>query len=610
MTLSYMRRVLFVGPDPEGVGRALKEEGLEVHAIVGDAALEDARSYFDSATCARTQVWPFAEGYFDCILLNETALLAECLVSSAGKVLPLLSEWGAVYISTPEGAAEALALLPEMGLQYYAGWRINEGGVSIMMGDGERASATTVMAVRSAYDPLPHARALFKSHGPLSSLEVLTNIPEHLLADPETLGYVYAEKQLCMLAYDRKAGEEDRISRFATAQRAFYDATNRVPHCRQAYMCHAEFWRTMGDEDMAARLMRNINHVAPEEGAGPQDAPRGVAERREEMAPVWEGHIPAPNILFICHDFPDFGLDTLNDGLCTVLGPEHLFEFPWKPTLHGHAPTDATNYPCTFDHPGEPRDIQWVRQRLHDGFFDLVFYADTLRRLDRDMVRALMPAVGDTPFFIIDTWDEAGDYLKDLLAYTGRESALAYFKREMLACGRYPPNTFPMPFSYADMHVPADISGQRTDPLFWAGKCQDGGRRLYLEYLAGNIGLDVNRWYTPEEYAHIDHALMGLNFFGLGFDTVRYWELPAHGCMLLSERSPLRLPHNYREGESAVFFGDLPELEEKLEYYLDHPGEAAAIGRQGHKHFKRHHTASARARQLLGYVEQVVREGR
>ena len=45
---------------------------------------------------------------------------------------------------------------------------------------------------------------------------------------------------------------------------------------------------------------------------------------------------------------------------------------------------------------------------------------------------------------------------------------------------------------------------------------------------------------------------------------------------------------------------------EKLAYYLDHPEETTAIAAAGHAHLRRYHTASARAGQLLGRIEQVL----
>ena len=97
---------------------------------------------------------------------------------------------------------------------------------------------------------------------------------------------------------------------------------------------------------------------------------------------------------------------------------------------------------------------------------------------------------------------------------------------------------------------------------------------------------------------------MGISLPGNGFDTVRYWELPAHGVLLLSERLPLAIPHDFVDGKHAVFFDTVAELRDKADYYLAHPQEAIAIARSGHAYLLEHHTGSARARQCLGQIQQ------
>ena len=157
-----------------------------------------------------------------------------------------------------------------------------------------------------------------------------------------------------------------------------------------------------------------------------------------------------------------------------------------------------------------------------------------------------------------------------------------------------------------DRLVPERIDTPRTQDMFWAGKRLFGTRSLYLDYLQTR-GHDLNRRYSQEEYrAAIRNARVGLSIFGFGYDTVRYWELPAHGVMLLAERPPIRIPHNFVDGESALFFDDLPELEERLADALAHPQECAEIARAGAAHFRKYHTASARARQLLGRLEALL----
>jgi spore maturation protein CgeB len=79
--------------------------------------------------------------------------------------------------------------------------------------------------------------------------------------------------------------------------------------------------------------------------------------------------------------------------------------------------------------------------------------------------------------------------------------------------------------------------------------------------------------------------------------------------MLLAERPPLRIPGNFVDGRSAVLFGDLPELLDKLLHYRAHPEEVERIAEAGYRHFLAHHTTSARARQFLGHLERRLQWG-
>jgi spore maturation protein CgeB len=96
---------------------------------------------------------------------------------------------------------------------------------------------------------------------------------------------------------------------------------------------------------------------------------------------------------------------------------------------------------------------------------------------------------------------------------------------------------------------------------------------------------------------------VGLDLFGFGFDTVRYWELPALGCLLLAERRPIELPFDFVDGRHALLFEDLAELEDRLAWCGAHADAVTELARAGYAHFHRHHTESARARQFVAMAE-------
>ncbi len=128
--------------------------------------------------------------------------------------------------------------------------------------------------------------------------------------------------------------------------------------------------------------------------------------------------------------------------------------------------------------------------------------------------------------------------------------------------------------------------------------------RLYPEHVEAALGISLGTSYRQEEYAQsLDTAQIGLSLCGFGFDTVRYWEVPAHGALLLAEHPPILIPNDFTDMESAIFFGDLPGLFERFRHLSQHPETIPKIAAAGHRHFLAHHTGSARARQLLAHIE-------
>jgi len=566
----------------------------------------------DTHTAAQATELP---GSFDAVFFDARGAAIEGLVAASAAVM---DRFGAAYFILPAGhctAGDPGPAFADAGLLVYAKWRLDGNGGLHFATEKETESAAVagiVMAVRDDYDPIRHARVLFKSGHPGWSLEVLENVPEALLTTGEAHGLLASEKMLGLLAWDQAAGAKGRLNRFARAQDEFYRATTYLPRAPAAYQYRALFWERLGNAAIARHTLRSLLHVVPDAVAQRQlDAlPAPTPEVAEEdTAPLWHGHGPALRILLVLHPESEYGSDVLYDGLCTVLGDEHVVEFPFKPSLHGAPPTGHEDYPCVFNRPGTPADLEQVSARLRGGHFDVVLYSDTLGSLDREAARTLAQAAGPTPVFVLDMWDQCGDYVEDIAGRAGLHAIRGHFKREMLSGVAYSPQTFPLPLAFPADRVPAAVEWDRREGLFWAGQLQYGARRLALEWLRDRFGLDIGRHYTQDGYvAALRQALIGFCLFGNGFDTVRYWELPAQGCMLLAQRPPIRIPHNFRDGESAVFFDDLPELEEKLEYYLAHPAEVRAIAQAGHEHFKRYHTGVARARQLLAGIAQVLAE--
>jgi hypothetical protein len=463
--------------------------------------------------------------------------------------------------------------------------------------------------VRTSYDPVQHAESLLDTGKPDAAFQILDHIPKSLLADPVAQLLVALNIQLALLSWAAALAVEEPLHLFYWAQQQFYRVLNLQPQHTNAYVCQAEFWRLIGREKNALHLLRSINHISPDPALERRIKTMKCISFQPQPETKFHPWSPdfRPRILLINHANSDCGIDVLYDGLCRVLGSDHISEYPWKHFWHGQPLDEEIRHPSPCNHAGEEKSVTQFEDELRSGHYDLILFSDYLQLNDRNDTERLLAANPDIPIVVADAHDDGSNLLPEILRYMERDSVAAYFKREMLQGIRYPERTYPMPLAYSEARIPESLSTDRSCDLFWAGHRHFGLRRIYLDFLEEKLGRSLNTFYTQEEYAReMDKSLIGLDIFGLGYDTIRYWELAAHGCMLLAEEKPTVIPHNFVDGKSAAFFRDLPELEEKLDYYLAHRDEAAEIAAAGHAHFKEHHTASARARQFLGNAQHAL----
>ncbi|HOZ48163.1 MAG TPA: glycosyltransferase [Candidatus Hydrogenedentes bacterium] len=582
----WVRRLLVVGGTPERVTEVLPHSQDPQRAV--RSCLTEALGHLD------------VESPYDAVIVQDLEALCSdsanlaamaTALSADGYVIAglMTSVHGADGAATiPDGIQAALAPL---GLGVYQVHPVDDGSVLVL--------------VRATYNPVEHAHARFGEGRADDCFAILDQIPETYLRNPEVAATIYADMQYCLAVPRRGEEPNDKVRRFFEAQVLFYRAVSRVPTWRDAYHTQAELWQSIGDPDMGRRLLRSIEHAAPspETAQALASWPGGRSDPRPIVPPEWSGAVRPRVLMIVTPGRPHYGMDVLYDGLCTVLGHDHVIEFPWKPTLHGRAATSQANYPCLFNRPGEPMGTDTIAGQLRDGLFDVVLFSDLEHEVDTATARSLANAAHAISVFAVDVQDDPIDHWHDIEAFLDRPLA-GYFKREMLACREYHAHTYPLPFAYPDGLVPDTTPDVRAQVVFWAGHRRFGLRRLYLEHVERLLGQPLDRDYAPGDYVRaIENARIGLNIFGFGYDTVRYWEIPAHGAMLLSERLPIRVPYDFEDGHSAMFFDDLKDLEDKLAYYGAHREASAAIAAAGHAHLRRFHTGSARARQLLGWIE-------
>lgn len=455
--------------------------------------------------------------------------------------------------------------------------------------------------VRTHYDPVAHAKVLRESGKPAEAYEILSMIPGERLTEAKANAFVDAEMQQCLLDLEKRLPNTYQLQLFFTSLNLFYHAVSIDPLLQEPYHCQAAFWERIGMPDMGRRLLRSLNYASQQPVC--EHHRSLLQEEAPKLPDIFSRTRKIRRVLFLIPPEPNYGLDVLYDGLCDVLDDENVVDFPSKPTLHGDRPLTQANYPCMFLRKSQALPPDEIVERLDKNDFDIVLYGDVRGTMDAAGLPHLLRRVA-APIVLVDQEDTPVDHSQERTTHVGVRFALQ-FKREKLSGIRYAARTYPLPFAFPESYLPQHQPVHRERTVFWAGHRMFGLRRLYLEYVEQQFGLQLDRLLPPDQYAlEMLSSQIGLSFFGFGFDTVRYWEIPAHGCMLLAERPPIEIPENFKDGESAVFFDDLPELSEKLEYYLAHPSEVQRIAEAGHRLLRRHHTGKARAEQMLARIER------
>jgi hypothetical protein len=317
-------------------------------------------------------------------------------------------------------------------------------------------------------------------------------------------------------------------------------------------------------------------------------------------------------VLFCTFGFVDYGLDVLYDGLCRALGHENVHDYPHKSTLHEESPLGRKNsyvwYPCFFNYPVAASDSDKI-ELLRSGGYDLLILAC---RGSRDFTFTRYPTdpqvrhadliarmTRHIPTVLVDYADS--EVVNEALI--DRFNALLYFKREYMKGTRYGKRVRPLPLAYSPQFIAPVQDDERYNMVFWAGK-RYRWRGPFLEACEHFQQQKFNKYWPQPLYAQaLARHIFGLSLPGHGQDTARYYEVPANGALLFSQRLNVVIPYDFTDLENAVFFDDPNEMVGLLDFYTRHAQDVDMMRSAGTEHYKQYHTSEARAGQLLRQVE-------
>ncbi len=322
-------------------------------------------------------------------------------------------------------------------------------------------------------------------------------------------------------------------------------------------------------------------------------------------------------ILFIGSRKYDYLQDLTYSGLTKVLGPRNVIELKWNPRYHLPYKTYPKNIPTSRK--GILNSLLTNKRN-----YDMVLVAAA----KPDCFQAYLSIVTDIPAGIPVVFIDGGDREEfagdlDRLGHPDlfkRVCSLrpfdTIFKREYLKNNTYPDNVYPLPFSVNYDRIPDTDVQKKYQVAFWAVEGHPIRTRV-LEMLEDQFDCrengtvrnqDFNKYKRKGKYYlhELAACMISLSFRGGGWDTLRYWEIPAVGSFMISQPMNIVIPNDFQADREAVFCkedaSDLPDL---CSYYLEHPEKREKIARQGATHAREYHSDKARARYILGILSDI-----
>lgn len=324
-------------------------------------------------------------------------------------------------------------------------------------------------------------------------------------------------------------------------------------------------------------------------------------------------------ILFIGSLKFDYLQDLSYSGLAKRLGAHNIIEYPWN--IHHHF--RIKRYPKSIGYvPGS--FFESIKAQLKRKQFDLVIVASCKPDAFEDYLSLVHTIPRNIPVVFIDGGDfsQIGGDLDRLghpglmnQAITARPFDMI-FKREYLLDTSYEKHIIPLPFSFNSQVTPKVSGRLKYEVAFWAVESHPIRSKVLAlledQFDCRKNGTTRNQVFSKynrkgaEYLQELACCKVTLNFRGGGWDTLRYWEVPAVGRFLISQKPKIVIPNNFKDHESIVFCqDDLSDLFEKCDHYLKHETQREGIAKKALNHMNAYHTDIKRADYILNKISSL-----
>lgn len=321
-------------------------------------------------------------------------------------------------------------------------------------------------------------------------------------------------------------------------------------------------------------------------------------------------------ILYINSHSADYVQDLTYAGLVHVLGFSNVIDYRWNKKYH----VPYKKYPKNLGY--IPGSFIPSLTRFNRGKYDLVMVGSAKVGSFETYLKIIDSIPASVPVVFIDGGDQS-IIANDLVIYQRPELYPQIlekrpfdiiFKREMLIGQDYGDNVHPLPMSFNHDRVRHYDVVKKYDVSFWAVE-SDAIRVKALDLLQDKFDCAANGTVRNQVFSQykrkgdfyleeLARCKIVLNFRGGGWDTMRYWEVPAVGSFMISQRPQFVIPHNFEHEKHVVFCqDDLSDLIDLCDYYLKHNDKRERIAKQGRQHLLQYHTDVHRAEYILQTIK-------
>ncbi len=322
-------------------------------------------------------------------------------------------------------------------------------------------------------------------------------------------------------------------------------------------------------------------------------------------------------ILFINSKSPDYVEDQLFAGLTEVLGKSAVTAYPVNYRYYFERKPYPLNMGLCHTKTEYVFDFITLGNKIRNYEFDYVVIGSTKRDTFENYLKISNALPTSIPVVFVDGGDfpEIGgdaDRLKFRSLFDQVKNIRPFkhvFKRECLTGKEYPKNTYPFPMAFKPQQIKLPVEKQydvtcwcvESDPIRTRAlmilenlyDCRSNGTTLgqtFRNYKRKGLG------YLRE----LGASRISCNFRGVGWDTLRYWEIPGVMSLMITQQPKIEIPSNFIDGEHVIFCkDDLSDLTDKINYYLKNDSEREALVRNGYYYLMENHTYLSRAKLFL-----------